>query len=134
MRSISCEKLGRPCAGIGGKYVPAKNGFNSGVRSTDIGQPPEPVIACKADIYTESTSGRSSRSTLMHTKYSFNSFASCSSSKLSRSITWHQWQVLYPIERKIGLFSRHDFSNASSPHGYQSTGLCACWSRYGDFS
>ena len=25
-------------------------------------------------------------------------------------------------------------SNASSPHGYQSTGLCACWRRYGETS
>jgi hypothetical protein len=29
-----------------GKYVPAKNGFRSGVRITVIGHPPEPVIAC----------------------------------------------------------------------------------------
>src|SRR5579883_2788671 len=35
------------------------------------------------------------------------------------------------MERKIGLFSRRAFSNAASPHGYQSTGLCACWRRYG---
>src|SRR6266853_4997185 len=35
------------------------------------------------------------------------------------------------MERKIGLFSLRAFSNASLPHGYQSTGLCACWSRYG---
>src|SRR6266404_384530 len=33
--------------------------------------------------------------------------------------------------RRIGLFSLLAFSNASSPHGYQSTGLWACWSRYG---
>src|SRR6184192_1367573 len=37
------------------------------------------------------------------------------------------------MERKIGLSSAHDFANASSPHGYQSTGLCACCRRYGDF-
>src|SRR6266404_2102307 len=38
------------------------------------------------------------------------------------------------MERKIGLFSRRAFANASSPHGNQSTGLSACWRRYGDFS
>src|SRR4051812_8008156 len=38
------------------------------------------------------------------------------------------------MERKIGLSSARARANASSPHGYQSTGLCACWSRYGDFS
>ena len=38
------------------------------------------------------------------------------------------------MERKIGLSSRRARSNASSPHGYQSTGLCACWRRYGDDS
>src|SRR6266446_603819 len=31
----------------------------------------------------------------------------------------------------MGLSSCFAFSSASSPHGYQSTGLCACWSRYG---
>ena len=36
--------------------------------------------------------------------------------------------------RKIGLFSRRAFSKASSFHAYQSTGLCWCCSRYGDFS
>ncbi len=36
----------------------------------------------------------------------FESAAATSSfSKDSCSITWHQWQVEYPIERKIGLFS-----------------------------
>src|ERR1700704_3751660 len=55
-------------------------------------------------------------------------------SKDSRSMTWHQWQVEYPTERKMGLSSRRAFSNASSAHGYQSTGLCACCCRYGLFS
>src|SRR5262245_9001197 len=31
----------------------------------------------------------------------------------------------------IGLFSSRAFANASSPHGYQSTGLSACCRRYG---
>src|ERR671914_705761 len=35
------------------------------------------------------------------------------------------------MERRIGLSSRVARSNASSPHGYQSTGLSACWRRYG---
>ena len=55
--------------------------------------------------------------------------ATASFSKDSRSITWHQWQAEYPIERKIGLSSRRAAANASSPHGYQSTGLSACCSR-----
>ena len=38
------------------------------------------------------------------------------------------------MERKMGLLSRRAFSKASSPQGYQSTGLCACCSRYGLFS
>src|ERR1700704_2895870 len=46
-------------------------------------------------------------------------------------MTWHQWQVEYPTERKIGWFSWAAFSNASLPHGYQSTGLWACCRRYG---
>lgn len=33
-----------------------------------------------------------------------------------------------------GLFSFFALSNASFPHGYQLTGLWACWRRYGDFS
>jgi len=48
----------------GGKYVPPKNGLPSGVRNADNGQPPEPVIMRTAVMYTSSTSGRSSRSTL----------------------------------------------------------------------
>src|SRR6266536_2133947 len=36
--------------------------------------------------------------------------------------------------RRIGLFSSRALAKASAPHGYQSTGLCACWRRYGDFS
>src|SRR5438270_12920947 len=31
----------------------------------------------------------------------------------------------------IGLSSRFDLASASSPHAYQSTGLCACCKRYG---
>src|SRR5690348_11336916 len=31
----------------------------------------------------------------------------------------------------MGLRSLNARSKASSPHGYQSTGLCACWRRYG---
>lgn len=37
---------------------------------------------------------RSSRSTLMDTKLLFRIFAVASFSKLSRSITWHQWHLL----------------------------------------
>src|SRR5215207_5281777 len=54
-----------------------------------------------------------------------------SSSKDSCSITWHQWQAEYPMERRIGRSSARASSKASSPHGYQSTGLSACWRRYG---
>src|ERR1041384_5749372 len=32
---------------------------------------------------------------------------------------------------RIGLCSTRAFVKASSPHGYQSTGLCACCKRYG---
>src|SRR6266540_427745 len=53
------------------------------------------------------------------------------SSNDSWAITWHQWHDEYPTERKIGLPSVRARSNASSPHGYQSTGLSRCWCRYG---
>src|SRR5437773_8249492 len=33
--------------------------------------------------------------------------------------------------RRIGLSSCLALSSASAPHGYQSTGFSACWSRYG---
>src|SRR3990172_1436108 len=35
------------------------------------------------------------------------------------------------MDRKMGLSSRRARSKASSPQGYQSTGLPACWRRYG---
>src|SRR5215204_6108782 len=54
-----------------------------------------------------------------------------SSSKDSCSITWHQWQAEYPMERRIGRSSARASSKASSPHAYHSTGLSACWRRYG---
>src|SRR6185369_15953274 len=38
------------------------------------------------------------------------------------------------MERKIGLLRFFASSNASSPQGRQSTGLWACWRRYGLFS
>ena len=59
---------------------------------TVMGQPPCPVMAWTAVMYTESTSGRSSRSTLMLTKWLFIIAAIPSFSNDSRSITWHQWQ------------------------------------------
>src|SRR5205807_6302504 len=46
-------------------------------------------------------------------------------------MTWHQWHAAYPTESRTALSSARAFSNASSPHGYQSTGLSACWRRYG---
>src|SRR5262249_17668462 len=35
------------------------------------------------------------------------------------------------MEMKIGLFSAFALASASSPQGYQSTGLWACWRRFG---
>src|SRR5690349_260075 len=83
-------------------------------------------------MYTASTSGRSSRSTLMLTNRAFISSAVSLSSKDSCAITWHQWQAAYPTERSTGTLRRRASSNASLPHSHQSTGLSACWSRYGE--
>jgi len=88
-----------------------------------MGHPPCPVIACTAAMYTESTSGRSSRSTFTFTNPSFICRAVAGSSNDSRSITWHQWHAEYPTESRIGRSSARASANASSPHGYQSTGL-----------
>src|SRR5262245_28394068 len=78
-----------------------------------------------------STSGRSSRPTFTATKRPFRNPATSWSSKDSRSITWHQWQAAYPTDRNTGTSRSFAAANASSPHGYQSTGLWACGSRYG---
>ena len=48
--SSTRRKLGSPCRGAGGKYVPPKNGSPSGVRKTVIGQPPCPVSATTASM------------------------------------------------------------------------------------
>ena len=53
------------------------------------------------------------------------------SEKLSRAMTWHQWHVAYPTDTMTGTSRRRASANASAPHGYQSTGLPACWRRYG---
>ena len=80
-------------------------------------------------MYTASTSGRSSRSTLIATNSALSSAAVSSSSNDSCAITWHQWQAAYPTESKTGTSRRCASANASSHHGHQSTGLSACWSR-----
>src|SRR3990172_2073368 len=49
-------------------------------------------------------SGRSSLSTFTQTKALLRSAETSSSMKDSLSITWHQWQLEYPIERNIGFF------------------------------
>ena len=51
------------------------------------------------------------------------------SSNDSWAITWHQWHAEYPTDKKMGLSSTRARSKASLPHGYQSTGLSACWRR-----
>src|ERR1700687_6311237 len=76
-------------------------------------------------------SGGSSRSTLIAMKCSLSRRAIASFSKHSRSMTWHQWHVEYPMDRKMGLLSRCAAAKASSPHGYQFTGLKACCCKYG---
>jgi hypothetical protein len=38
------------------------------------------------------------------------------------------------MDKKMGLFSLLAVSKASSPQGYQSTGLPACCNKYGDFA
>ncbi len=58
-----------------------------------MGQPPCPVAAWTASMYTASTSGRSSRSTLTLTKCSFRYAAVAPSSNDSCAMTWHQWQL-----------------------------------------
>ena len=63
-----------------------------------------------------------------------NIFLTSSLSKDSLSITWHQWQVEYPTDKNIILFLSFAALKASSPQGYQWTGLAACWRRYGDLS
>ena len=58
-----------------------------------IGHPPEPVMAWTASMYTASTSGRSSRSTLMETNDALSTSATAGSSNDSWAMTWHQWQA-----------------------------------------
>ena len=49
-----------------------------------------------------------------------------------RSTSWHQWHAAYPTLRRTGTLRRLASENASSPHSHQSTGLLACWRRYGE--
>src|ERR1700722_18004737 len=81
-----------------------------------------------------STSGRSSRSSLIAMNSRLRISAIRSFSNDSWAITWHQWQVEYPIERKMGLSWSRAAVKAGSPQDSQFTGLCACCLRYGLFS
>ena len=82
-------------------------------------------------MYTASTSGRSSRSTLMLTNFAFITSATSASSNDSCAITWHQWHAAYPTDSSTGTSRRRASANASGDHCHQSTGLSACCSRYG---
>src|SRR5258707_11979446 len=64
-------------------------------------------------------------------KYLLRTAATIGSENDSRSMTWHQWQLAYPMETRTGLSSVNALDHASSPQGYQSTGLSACCRRYG---
>ena len=110
--------------------MPTWNGSWPGVRKTLSGQPPWPVAAWQARWYTSSMSGLSSLSTFMLTKLAFMKPAISAFSKESCSMTWHQWQELYPTLKNMGMSCLSARSSASGPHGYQSTGLPACCSRY----
>ena len=67
----------------------------------------------------------------MLTKCSLRYAAVASSSNDSCAMTWHQWQAAYPTLSSTGTFRWRASPKASSPHSHQSTGLSACWSRYG---
>ena len=93
-RAASSVTPMRPPRAVGGRYVPTQNGARvSGSSSAVSGQPPRPVSARQAAMYTPSTSGRSSRSTLTGTNARLIAAATGSLSNDSRSITWHQWHV-----------------------------------------
>ena len=47
----------------------------------------------------------------MFTKFLFSNSATSKSSKLSFSITWHQWQDEYPTLKNIGLNDDELYSN-----------------------
>src|SRR5690242_14181567 len=68
----------------------------------------------------------------MQTKCSLRYAAVASSSNDSCAITWHQWQAAYPTLSSTGTPRSRASANASSPHSHQSTGLSACWRRYGE--
>ena len=71
----------------------------------------------------------------MQTKRSFISAAICGSSK--RLALHHVAPVAGGVadrDEDRPVLARGRAPSASSPHGYQSTGLSACWSRYGEVS
>jgi hypothetical protein len=73
--------------------VPAWKVRPSGVVNTLSGQPSWSVKAPAAVMSAASTSGCSSRSTLIATNPSLRRAASAGSENVSRAMTWHQWQV-----------------------------------------
>ena len=68
----------------------------------------------------------------MLTKCSLRYAAVASSSNDSCAITWHQWHAAYPTLSSTGTLRRRASANAAGSHSHQSTGLSACWSRYGE--
>ncbi|MCK7518512.1 MAG: hypothetical protein MZV64_12730 [Ignavibacteriales bacterium] len=130
-RHADPRRPGRPQRRDLGKYVPAKNGLLSGVMTIVSGQPPRAgQRLADGHVDARSTSGRSSRSTLTQTKASLRS---------ARDLLVLEGFALHDVAPVAGRVAdgQEDracpraaaVSKASSPQGYQSTGLRACWSR-----
>ena len=93
-RRHSSTKPGMPAPGAAaGSRCRRRTAGRRGSGTRSSASRPGRSCACTASMYTASTSGRSSRSTLTLTNSSFITAAVASSSKLSWAMTWHQWQA-----------------------------------------
>ena len=127
----TCRNAGSPWRGSGGKYVPPKNGSPSGVRNTVIGQPPLPgqrddrVHVDRVDVGPLLAVDLDADEELVHQR------------RRRRVLERLALHHMAPVARRVAdreqdrpvLGARP--RERLSPHGYQSTGFSACWSRYG---
>ena len=122
--SSTCWNAGSPWRGSGGKYVPPKNGSPSGVRNTVIGQPPLPgqrddrVHVHRVEVGAFLAVDLHADEPLVH--------HARRRSVLERLALHH----VAPVARRVAdreqdraVLAARARVSASSPHGYQSTGI-----------
>ena len=123
--STCVERLASPAVRVGSRCHARRTGDRRRPPNTVIGQPPRIAMAWVASVWqTASTSGRSSRSTLIGTKRSLISAAVSGSSGTRGPSAWHPVARQVIPEIRTGRSVRRASSERLVIDGHQSTPGC----------